>query len=358
MKRNASLLFVLAMIISCNNDSFEFETFDKFPNETHLKHEVIETPPVLFSTVGIVLLDDVLITIDSKADKHFNVFQLPDYEYIGSYINRGRGPNEEIFIHSNISKINKNKFIYSSYFTHVKKAAFNKEENKIEILESFSLPTPLHEIQHAFWLDGKIYGRHRNESKNKEFVKFNPDDNTFSVFGPSFPELDENISLEKRRAFFSPGFTVKPDKTLIACTYNNLPILRIINTDGTLKRDMRFNNDLPFPHGLLRSNPSISDLDNKQHNYFDRSSTGKYIYALYWGVLEGERHGPDRRDGPFELDYSNEIHVWDWDGNPVKKIVLDRKIRSFDVTPDDKYLIGSSINSKDKLFKYPLQLNK
>jgi len=49
-------------------------------------------------------------------------------------------------------------------------------------------------------------------------------------------------------------------------------------------------------------------------------------------------------------DVANEIHVWDWEGNPILKLILDRSIFSFDVTPDNKQLIALSIEDVDKLF--------
>jgi len=45
-------------------------------------------------------------------------------------------------------------------------------------------------------------------------------------------------------------------------------------------------------------------------------------------------------------------------GNPIKKILLDENIFSFCVDPNDKYLICSSLNSIDKLYKYTLNGTK
>ena len=61
---------------------------------------------------------------------------------------------------------------------------------------------------------------------------------------------------------------------------------------------------------------------------------------------------PDRQSGL--VDFSNEIHVWDWNGKPIKKIFLDKNIFSFCVSPDDKFLICSSLNEIDKFYKYSL----
>ena len=58
--------------------------------------EVIETPPVLFSVMGIEMLDSVLITCDLQYETIFRVFKLPTFKYLGGFIGRGNGPNQEI----------------------------------------------------------------------------------------------------------------------------------------------------------------------------------------------------------------------------------------------------------------------
>lgn len=84
-------------------------------------------------------------------------------------------------------------------------------------------------------------------------------------------------------------------------------------------------------------------------NYRKIKSSNRYIYALYIGKTS-------REISVGLEDFSNEIHVWNWSGKPVAKILLDRKIFSFDVDANDRYLICASLNSLDELYKYYLEI--
>lgn len=57
--------------------------------------------------------------------------------------------------------------------------------------------------------------------------------------------------------------------------------------------------------------------------YLDLFAGDKYIYALYNG-----RTKEAFKDRYF---YGNEIHIFDWKGNPVKKIILDKDARALSV---------------------------
>lgn len=63
--------------------------------------------------------------------------------------------------------------------------------------------------------------------------------------------------------------------------------------------------------------------------------TDQYIYAIYSGKLEEDLN-------PF---FGQTVFVYDWDGNPVKKINLDRIVQAPAVTNDDKTLYAYDLNT-------------
>ena len=60
------------------------------------------------------------------------------------------------------------------------------------------------------------------------------------------------------------------------------------------------------------------------------TATDQYIYAIYSGKLEED----------LNPHYGETLFIYDWDGNPVKKITLDRTIKAPAVTKDDSILYG------------------
>ncbi|MEA1875738.1 MAG: BF3164 family lipoprotein [Bacteroidota bacterium] len=139
---------------------------------------------------------------------------------------------------------------------------------------------------------------------------------------------------------------------IFAAAYDKFPFLRIYQKNGDLLYESRYLNGQEFPLALVNPNSSQKSFGQIMQNYRKIKSTTEYIYALYIGKTTSEM----TKEGVGLDDFSNEIHVWDWLGNPIQKILLDRNIFSFCVANNNKYLICSSLNSIDKLYKYKLQL--
>jgi hypothetical protein len=64
--------------------------------------------------------------------------------------------------------------------------------------------------------------------------------------------------------------------------------------------------------------------------------TEKYIYLLYSGNLPGGKN----------LFYGKYIHVYDWDGKPVKRLELDNYTKDFAVAGNDSLLYTYDPKSK------------
>jgi hypothetical protein len=63
--------------------------------------------------------------------------------------------------------------------------------------------------------------------------------------------------------------------------------------------------------------------------------TNRYIYLLYSGGFNVESN----------LDQSNVLHVFDWNGNPIKKIRLTQKISAFTISSNDSVIYAFNPNS-------------
>lgn len=349
MRYLIALGFIIISFSCSKNEKLGIRTFKKFPKEINLLQEEVKTKPVLYFVAGMALMDSILITVDLKSDIFFQVFKLPAYNYLGGFMPKGKGPEEELSVDPYIQHIGSNKILYRSA-TSIKIAKFNVEKNKIEVLDKMNLPGELMNLSHIFKLGDCIYGSNLDMKTEKEFVGYNPKTKKIFDFGQDYPKVDKTIDVSKRNMVFAKAIAVKPDATLFAAVYDKFPILRIYSKDGILKNEVRFDNNQSFPEALLQSNPSELSIGKLMQNYRMIRASNRFIYALYIGKTSGEMKMNERGLD----DFSNEIHVWDWEGNPVMKILLDRKIFTFDVVADDNYLICTSLNSIDKIYKYSI----
>jgi hypothetical protein len=77
---------------------------------------------------------------------------------------------------------------------------------------------------------------------------------------------------------------------------------------------------------------AMERIDATRFAFVNGFATEKYLYLLYAGHLHEDKL----------RDTGRYLFVYDWEGNPVKKITLSGYISSFTITQDGRYLYGDS----------------
>jgi len=354
--KSVCIYFVMVFfVLACQ--PAEYKNFKVFPKEVFLVANIIETPQVLMKPMEVLILDEAVIVKDFKADHFFHVFSNPGLKYLGSQVRRGRGPGEEIFIHPGIQKTLGNSFFYQT-MNGLNTISFSTENQELQIVESIILPSnfTFFDFQDLFKISDLYFGSHdpRRVSRRSEFIGFCPKENRIFEFGTGFPNFERRLTFEQKKQLSANVVSVRPDNKKFASAFLLFPFIRIYNAhNGQLKTEIRFENNQQFPEGFIMGSPTNQELSMIMNNYRAVKSTNNFIYALYVGKTNQDL-SYDWNDLAAFGNHSNEIHVFSWEGEPVKRILLDRAIFSFDVTHDDRTLIASSIDSMDELFKYSL----
>ncbi|MDD6890674.1 MAG: BF3164 family lipoprotein [Bacteroidales bacterium] len=347
--KTIGIAFGMSLFISCTHKE-NVTTIEQFPKVEKLIHEEITTPPVLYAPTGLLLLDSAVIIQDLKADTIFQVFKFPSFTHIGGFIKRGGGPDEEMFVDPFMQRLGNNQFMFRN-LTGVKMLEYDPSNTSIRTVKNIKFDTSLTDLFHVFPLNNHLIGVRMDKATPKEFVSYDPQTQNVNDFGDSYPVMDENIKIadENKIQLFAKANTVKPDGSTFACVYDKFPILRIYSNTGVLKKEIRLANNQRFPFALIKQEPSLDDVNEMMQDYRMIKATNRFIYALYIGQK-------NKDISPGLNDFSNIIHVWDWDGNPVMELRLDEKIFTFDVAPDDAFLICSSLEKLDGIYKYVLPL--
>lgn len=349
--RKTGFLYAIAifLISSCNYAKRDYSVVD-FPLPVELQSQNITLMGILSDPKEIIILDSVYIVKDSKSEFILHIFSLDSHEYMGGFIRRGRGPSEEILIQS-VSRAAHNSLFYKT-LSGLTLAQFSPKTNSLESIMIYEVPVdaltvayPLNETKVLGW----NYTIHENE-----FLLYNPSDKQFSDFGNGFPYPGKNLTLEeKHRLFSNKQMTIKPDKQKFATAYMSFPMIRVFNSiDGKLITEFNSPQTHNFPYAMINRNATQDEIKELVENYFTITSTDQYIYALYSGKTKNKLY-PDLFTPNFSPpDFGNEIHVWDWEGNPVKKISLDQMIFSFDVCLKDSTILAISVNDPDKIMVF------
>lgn len=312
-----------------------------FPASKKATLNEIGIPNVLAVPMELVILDDKIIIYDMLSEWIFKIFSRESFDFKGDLIMRGRGPMEEVDVSPYFRRYGNDTFLYKSTGTvKVAEIHSNNRDLNYVIIDEFALPADMHYDDDFFLLNDKLFSSITFQSIARDFRCFDIDVNSTYEWGELLP-LRRPKSLHPDDIFYLAKFTtVNPDQNLLAVVYQNLPILRIycINSVQVLSQqhmadgsdNIKYFKRNSFGEGFL--------------TYYGRiKSTKEFIYALYpgTGLSWDDENIPD---------LATVIHIWKWDGTPAMKLELDRPIFSFDVTPDNKQLIASSIVDVDKLF--------
>jgi len=340
MKKLGLLLFCVCLI-SCRHTSI----YNEFPKTANITFQEIETEPVLAFICEMVLLDSVLITLEMLDNPFIQIFKLPDFTYINGFIYRGRGIQEETYIAPYIRKLSGNSFYYQT-IDHLKTYSYNESTKKINLENDIALSNDLNNATQLFIMDRSIYG-YDSDWREKEFIGFNLDTEEICAFGPKFPKVGMEITPSQMMFPFTKILAARDDGLRFAALYDKFPLLRIFDNHGNLIHESLFNNNQKSPFAFLQSNANAKEINETTLNYWKIKVTDSYIYGLYAGKTHGELRTQERRVD----DFCKEIHVWNWAGEPVLRLLLDKDVFSISISPDDEYILASSVNHNNKIFK-------
>ena len=298
----------------------------------------------------MVVLNDLIIVLDWKTDRFFHVFLKDNYNYIGSFIRKGRGPGEETFIHPFFKVHTNDKFYYQSA-DDLKMAKVKRDSDSLDIIihDRYNLPESLLTGVDFFLVDDLIFASNRQHAVTKDYFVLNNETGELHEWGESIALSDKKVNPDLTPWINQKVTTINSNDNLIASVFNLLPILRIYYLENEKliielqMSDASNNREIILADQLLNKSREVI-------NYYHRiKSTDDYIYALYGGFSVSGYFKEDEM--PHLFDFSKEIHIWKWDGTPVMKLKLDRPVFSFDITPDNKKIIATSVVDVDKLFE-------
>ncbi|MFC4871158.1 BF3164 family lipoprotein [Negadavirga shengliensis] len=99
------------------------------------------------------------------------------------------------------------------------------------------------------------------------------------------------------------------------------------------------------PGGIVRTVPQ----EDAKYCFVSGATSEKYIYALYSGNLRSATEFIDPA-------LADTVYVFDWKGNPVKKLTLDHSVRSIAVDEENQILYAAAFMDKDlRLVRFDLR---
>jgi hypothetical protein len=328
----------IVLMVACKGDkivSVENVIITEFPAKKELKATVIQTAPIILEPQYMFIMNNQIWISQPKKDTLFDIFNLHDCSYLCSVGTKGRGPDEFIFPQSQTIQVENNRFII--YDRNVLKTVEMQSPKSLRVVKKekifdFYPVNGFAKLNDSLFcmLANCVMGKEgdfefefllKNTSSGKEteFSKYPSDLTTRKFLG------DEKCQIYRK----SPVANVSKGK--LATFYNFFKFFRIYSVNETveLEKEVHVNIE-PY------STDNLDDREKRKIYYGKPVGTDKYIYAKI----------------------TNEIQVWDWDGNPVMQYFLDINPSCFAVSEDLKKLYAvihsDDDESIDKIYVYDL----
>lgn len=268
---------------------------------------------------------DNLMIISTGFQKFWSIYQLPNFDSLGNFLSLGEGPKEFTFQAIPSDKVlyqqeNNDKTALIYEFSKGNLLKFNITQSvkmgkdSIELIED-DLPPFLFDF---LVIDSSYYFIRQPENQETK-------QNRYLL---SSGHLTSNAALDQlNRAEISNGMMnmslmasmtrISPDSKKILEMYFRLNYFNLYALDGTLKKTIAFEptiNDL----SLLENTPRME----QKYRFSDVRIYDDFFALLHLNELE-ENFASERKSYP-------EILIFDWDGNPVTKLLFNDFFTSFD----------------------------
>jgi hypothetical protein len=287
--------------------------------------------------------DSFIIFWNNKlTESFFQIFNLHTGAYIGDFVNQGGGPNEVYTVpyvfqvyDDGVSKTtllnapHEQKLLVWNISQSVKHGETimdtvipykkDRETGVFNYMFRLSDDTLVGRIQSdMLTMDGDLAS---TTYYHKRTVYSNQPAGDIRIYNhQSYKNGDAQIPLI---FYYASADCIKPDRTKIAQAMGYLCQINIIDLATGRVTGHRIKNTPDF-------SVFYSGRINIKQYYRRIQADDNYIYALYFGEVTDSRSS--------EKNYAHIIHVFDWNGNPVKKLDLGHPIREMAIDANNNAL--------------------
>ena len=287
--KSPSFIFLILIVLgsnACNSQTAQYADISDFMNEKNIQFDDHKVSVLLGMPMEIMTMNDMVIILDGQTDKSFHILSIEDFSHLGSFIRRGRGPGEELFIYPAFKKYGYDKILYQSeYDLKLARVIMSDDSLDIVILEKIELPMHLSAGADFTLVNGNIFNSFGYPPASKDYYVLNLKTGKVSEWGESLPLTDKNVHRHSWiMGQHSKLTTVSIKQNLIASVFTILPMLRIYSLEKEELIVELIMSDVSNNVEIMTTGQELSDGTGLINYYHRIKSTDDYIYALYSGI--------------------------------------------------------------------------
>lgn len=296
--------------------------------------EIKKIPPVAMTPHNIFVSGNHLVLYNGRKDTLFDVFTIPDLEWKFAAGIQGQGPQDFYQLERRLFLPTEKGFkIFSQPDRKLKEVWIQDStlwidnEHAVEF-DIDKIPAngvlPLNDTSIIYWggMDSDAeYLSLDSHSTPKELT--------------SYPDWDKTNNQEEPIFKYVKNSVLNNDHTRFISFYRYFKRFRILNTDGHIIKDVIIKAP-PYEEAIKE------DMQDRVVYYHIPSRTnGKYIYVMCKNSTRAENR-------------IQELQVWNWDGEPIARYDMDRKLTLFSVSDKEKKIYAVDGDTEDVIYVYDL----
>ena len=341
-------LFLLSLLfISCSKGTNESEALDPsaFRNTTVLKGEILPEPIMIKSEAGVFFYTKRgLLCTTSLEDPMYILIDNETGKELMSAGRHGKGPGEFITpLHARYDwpsdSFYLNDFAKDSIYSFTITNTSIVQEN---IMESRKKEYPA------------VNGISKITDSTYFFINGGyADKSTLNIIDKdwNFYYSEENIilpydDLDFSKNYYSSIFQINRNRNTLLITDTHLPYIRVYNINDNQLELRSSRKYLEWRYTITKEKWFGLDLKNQKFGYAGLISDN-YIYILNFNMTWAEILSKKPIKNVFIL-------VFDYDCNHITTLRIDREIRSYEVSPDDRYLYAIIDDTDMHIIRYEL----
>lgn len=325
------LLSICATVILTACRQSIITRIDSFPRTDTIAMERIETPPVLINPCNMTVADGMLVVYQEKAEALYAFFSLPDCRYLLSAGTKGRGPNELLKPDRRFLAACDGGFKILDAGQTIKHVRL--DSCRLRVVAQKNIASGGQPVNNYIELGDRSCFINMEDDK-MEFALLDPHADSCRLVSP-YPEWC--TARDPKLFTYMKNLVAKPSGERFAAFYTYFRKIRFFDRDGVLLREV----ETTIPEAV----PAVDF--GKENNYATYASypyaTDNRIYVLC------KNGGVHDTDAPY-----TEMQIWDWDGNPVRRLLLDKPVSLFTVDPANGYIYATNRAEETAIYRCAL----
>lgn len=298
-----------------------------------------------------MIIDDKLIFTRIGAHHQYEIYTIKgdDLIFDGNFLNIGRGPNEMQNPKFQYDPQNNRMYLYSGdnqedkfFSVHLKD--FNNVYNP-STWEKKKLPIIYTRGGLGILNDTLFLNKNDTKTSNMFSLSYASNkDNEFKSLDFPYPGEHPDLSSVGQCFLFTGSMRQRPGSSTFAYSCYFSQYLFVFDIIDEQIKNIRYISQVLPVYKTTNDLYNPFSIANEYKQGFDKYQvTKKYIYVGYNNVTWGDIRNSVLYKG-YPNTYFDRINIFDWDGNFIKRLVLDKPVHFFAVSQDDSYIYASSMD--------------